>query len=115
MALALLGALFLALSALAACGTPTGQPLRDIHADYDFDSAPAVSDALCENCHNIESVTESTRDYGGQIGLSIHEPPEGMPFGDCKSCHQLDSPPLLSCNQAGCHDFDLPEGWRSTS
>jgi hypothetical protein len=98
---------------LVACGPGTGVSLRGIHEEYDFDSAPVINDALCETCHDIGSIVAATKDYDGQIGFSVHEPPERMPFGDCESCHRLDEPPVMTCNQSSCHDVVLPEGWVS--
>jgi hypothetical protein len=101
------------ITTLVACGPATGQALRDIHEEGQLDDAIFINRGLCLSCHNEHGIIDSTVNYGGQTGLNIHQPPESMmdKYGDCATCHEVDEPPVLTCNTSGCHDFKLPEGW----
>jgi hypothetical protein len=105
--------LALAALALAACGPATGQPLEAIHAEGQLENVLSVDRGLCLSCHNEHSIIDSTKDYGGQAALNIHQPPESMMahYGDCATCHKLAEQPVLTCNSSGCHSFRLPKGW----
>ncbi|MDR1713945.1 MAG: cytochrome c3 family protein [Coriobacteriales bacterium] len=97
---------------LVSCGVNTGQPLRDIHTEGQLDKAVVVDRSLCLTCHSEDNVIKATVNYGGQTGLNIHEPPAAMAgyYGDCTTCHQVDTAPAITCNQ--CHEYKLPDGWQ---
>jgi hypothetical protein len=100
---------------LVACASETGRALRDIHDESRFNDALVFDRALCLSCHSEPSVIKSTRNYGGQSGLNIHQPPESMAdkYGECVTCHKVEALPVLTCNTADCHDFRLPENWNT--
>ncbi|MDR1083209.1 MAG: cytochrome c3 family protein [Coriobacteriales bacterium] len=103
----------LALLALAACGVPTGQPLSVIHEQAGSWEATDVSDNTCLGCHDRTNIVDSTQNYDGQADVNIHEPPGGdhPAPGSCVSCHRAEEPPIMTCNQAGCHTYTLPQDW----
>jgi hypothetical protein len=104
---------FLCTALLVACASETGRALRDIHDESRFTDALVFDRELCLSCHSEPSVIKSTRNYGGQSGLNIHQPPENMAdkYGDCVTCHKVEALPVLTCDTAGCHDFSLSENW----
>ena len=96
---------------LLSCGTQSGQALSAIHTSGELERYSNMGGNPCLYCHDLEGIAEPTKDYGGQNGLNIHQPPADMAkyFGDCQTCHQVDEPPVITCNQ--CHDFRQPPGW----
>ncbi|MDR1422021.1 MAG: cytochrome c3 family protein [Coriobacteriales bacterium] len=104
------------LAILPACGVgATGRPLLEIHENEDFEEFVAGSDIFCLGCHSRGSIDQATRDYDGETGVSLHEPPADHVLGTCTSCHRPDDLPVMTCNQAGCHDYILPENWVASS
>jgi hypothetical protein len=105
-----------ALATLPACGIKaTGRPVLEIHENEDFEEFTAGNNGFCLNCHSQGSINQATRDYDGETGVSIHEPPADHVLGTCTSCHRPDDLPVMTCNQAGCHDYSLPANWVTSS
>jgi hypothetical protein len=105
----------IALLALVACGIQaTGRPVLEIHANEDFEEFTAGNDEFCLNCHSVGTIRQATRDFDGQTGVSIHEPPADHILGNCTSCHRPNDLPVMTCNQTGCHDYPLPENWTTS-
>jgi hypothetical protein len=107
-------AVVVAMAALAACGQPTGQPLSAIHEQVDSWEVTATTDAACLDCHDRASIVQATRGFDGQDDVNVHEPPASdHQTMSCVSCHRAEEPPVLTCNQTGCHAYTLPENWIS--
>jgi hypothetical protein len=96
---------------LAACGSNAGQPLTTIHTEGQIEKLVVISGDECIKCHAKSTIIKETQNSFGEQGLCIHQPPKSMPYGDCDSCHSVDSQPVLTCNAANCHQYKLPEGW----
>jgi hypothetical protein len=115
-AVATLLVLMMALVALVACGAQSGQPLAAIHAEVDSWSETTTTDGVCLECHSSSIVTRATQNYDGSDDVNVHEPPVAdHTSASCVSCHQVEEPPVLTCNQTGCHAYPLPEGWTTLS
>jgi hypothetical protein len=112
-----LGGFCVLMTVLLACGAQaTGQPLSAIHADVDSWSATAATDGFCEECHEAATIAVATQNYDGLSDVNIHEPPaDDHTSVSCITCHRVEENPVLTCNQTGCHDYTLPDGWTTLS
>ena len=60
------------------------------------------------DCHDMEQVSQATQDWGGQIGVNVHDSHQGQDI-DCGNCHSIHGQSYLMCNT--CHDYLVPDGW----
>ena len=100
---------------LTSCGVKTGQPLNDIHTEGQLDELSYVEGNPCLECHSSEIIIKATENYSGDSSLNLHKPPEQMLqyYGDCMTCHLMDTSPVITCNQ--CHAYKLPSGWKEAT